>query len=105
MAQQQQPIIRKAMVDTTKKIIPPIKQVVVTDTIKKHIPVPVDYCTKSKYADYKRRLCFDSTVQQNVIMLLDKVDPTFVNEAKNAMDRYNGENYRDPKNYSYQTGI
>jgi len=36
---------------------------------------------------------FDSTQMQNVVMWLNKVDPTYVNEAVNALKRYNGENY------------
>ena len=77
---QQQPIVQH-IVDTVKKMAVPVKPVVV-DTVKKIYQPVVS-------GDY----VFDSTTQQNVAMLLDKVDPTFVNEAKNAMDRYNAENF------------
>jgi len=92
--QQQQPVIRKAIVDTTKKIAPPVKPVVVADTIKKQIQPAVDTTSKVNHPIVSGDYIFDSTAQHNVAMLLDKVDPTFVNEAKNAMDRYNAEKFR-----------
>lgn len=36
----------------------------------------------------------DTSAVHNVIMLLDKVDGTYVNESKNAFTRYLGESYR-----------
>ncbi len=38
---------------------------------------------------------FNGTTQQNVIMVLDKVDGTYVNESKNAFTRYIAENFRN----------
>jgi hypothetical protein len=74
--------------DSVKKIASPVKPVV-ADTAKKTI-LPPQSIVNGSYT-------FDSTVSHNVVMLLDKVDPTFVNEAKNAVDRYNGENFGSKK--------
>lgn len=38
---------------------------------------------------------FSATAPQNVIMVLDKVDGTYINESKNAFTRFVGENFRD----------
>lgn len=38
---------------------------------------------------------FNEAAPQNVIMLLDKVDGTYINEAKNAFSRYVSEGYSD----------
>ncbi|MGG9972403.1 tetratricopeptide repeat protein [Ferruginibacter sp. SUN002] len=38
---------------------------------------------------------FNEAAPQNVIMLLDKVDGTYINEAKNAFSRYISEGYGD----------
>lgn len=37
---------------------------------------------------------FDPSGTHNIIMVLNKVDPTYINEAKNAFNRYNQEKYR-----------
>jgi thermostable 8-oxoguanine DNA glycosylase len=37
---------------------------------------------------------FKVDATQNVVMLLDKVDVTYVNESKNAFARYTSDNYR-----------
>ncbi|UAY51488.1 type IX secretion system periplasmic lipoprotein PorW/SprE [Ferruginibacter albus] len=68
--------------DSVKKIVPP--PVVKTDSVKKILPPAVKVV--NGYS-------FDSTQTTNVIMQLDKVDPTFVNEAVNALNRYNAEKY------------
>jgi hypothetical protein len=80
-------IVHSNGMDSSKKITPVIKPPV-ADTSKKIIPpAPI---TNGVYT-------FDSTVIHDVVMLLDKVDPTFVNEAKNAVDRYNAENFGSKK--------
>ena len=38
---------------------------------------------------------FNEKAPQSVIMVLDKVDATFINEAKNAMNRYVTENFQE----------
>ncbi|MDB5280772.1 MAG: hypothetical protein JWR61_5727 [Ferruginibacter sp.] len=38
---------------------------------------------------------FNTANPQNVIMVLDKVDGTYINESKNAFTRFVGENFRD----------
>jgi hypothetical protein len=53
------------------------------DTIKKAAPVFVN----GPYT-------FNSAEKQNVIMVLDKVDGTYVNESKNAFTRYVAESFR-----------
>ena len=38
---------------------------------------------------------FNTASAQNVIMVLDKVDGTYINESKNAFSRFVGENFRE----------
>ena len=40
---------------------------------------------------------FDMDAAQYVVMILDKVDPVYLNEAKNAFARYNLEKYSDQR--------
>jgi len=76
-------IVRHILVDSNNKIM--VVKPAINDTGKKIMPrmTPI---VSGVYT-------FDSTIQHEVIMVLDKVDPTFVNEAKNAVDRYNSENF------------
>jgi len=83
------PVIPKIVVkkDTTKKAVPVITKIVVAkDTIKKAAPILVN-----------ASFVFDPAQTQNVIMLLDKVDGTYVNESKNAFTRYVSENFKTQK--------
>ena len=68
--------------DVLKKDKQAFSDVVITkDTIKKVAPILVNGL-----------FTFNAATQQNVIMLLDKVDGTYVNESKNAFTRFVTEN-------------
>ena len=92
-----QPVVQKTITDTvrrnapvldTTKKMPVVTKPAITDTVKKVMPT-----APSPSAIVLGPYSFDSTTRHDVVMLLDKVDPTFVNEAKNAMSRYNGDSY------------
>ena len=71
--------------DPVKKVLPVIPDKVISkDTIKKSAPVLVN-----------ASFVLDVSKPQNVIMLLDKVDGTYVNESKNAFSRYVTENFKN----------
>ncbi len=95
-------------VDTPKIVTPPV------DTVTKTIPVKVDTVKRaepSKIDTPKRVLPAVDSVKKvapalsngvftmalesphSVVMLLDKVDQVYITEAKNAIARYNRENY------------
>ncbi len=48
---------------------------------------------------------FNTATPQNVIMVLDKVDGTYVNESKNAFTRYVAENFRNQKILVTKTAV
>ena len=59
----------------------PVTQPVIKDSVKKLVPVTNGTFTLSL------------TSPHYVLMILDKVDPVYVNEAKNALARYNNEKF------------
>ncbi len=75
-------IVSPKLFDSSKAVIPP-PLVSTKDSVKKIVPVIVN----GPYT-------FRPTMPQNVIMVLDKVDGTYVNESKNAFTRFVGENLR-----------
>jgi tetratricopeptide (TPR) repeat protein len=76
-------IVSPKIFDSSKAVTPkPVS--IVKDTIKNVAPVVVN-----------GPFTFNTTTPQNVIMVLDKVDGTYVNESKNAFTRYVAENFRD----------
>ena len=71
--------------EPTIKVPPVIPDIVIArDTVKKIAPVLVN-----------ASFVLDVSKPQNVIMLLDKVDGTYVNESKNAFTRYVTENFKN----------
>jgi tetratricopeptide (TPR) repeat protein len=63
--------------------VAPVTLPVVMDTVKKPVPIIVS-------GDF----AFNVAVPQNVMMVLNKVDGTYVNESKNAFNRYVSEKFR-----------
>ena len=79
------PVIPGGIRDTVVKV-PPTILPAVKDSIKKTVPVPI--ITNGAFT-------FNPAAAQNVIMVLDKVDGTYVNESKNAFTRYVADNFRE----------
>lgn len=75
------PVAKKPEITVAPIIVPIAK-----DTIKKAAPIIVS-------GDF----VFNTAVPQNVMMVLNKVDGTYVNESKNAFTRYIGEKFRGQK--------
>ncbi len=77
--------IQKQGVVTTDKI--PVKETVIPQTVtidpNKKLPAPI---VRSGYN-------FDPNSNQNVIMILTKVDPVYNSEARNAFIRYNAQKH------------
>lgn len=75
----------------------PVMPAKITDTIVRvPIPVPVPKDTVAKTITAPVKLgSFTMTLAAPhvVLMILDKVDPVYVTEARNAFNRYNRENY------------
>jgi len=69
-----------------------IKKVAVATVIK---PVVKDSINQSPTSSKIGKFTFNTTDEQYVVMVLDKVDGTYVNESKNAFDRYVKENFKD----------
>jgi tetratricopeptide (TPR) repeat protein len=66
-----------------KKIETVTPEKTITINPEKQLPPPVSNAT----------FTFDPNVPQNVIMVLNKVDPVYSSEARNAFTRYNSENF------------
>lgn len=66
-------------------VTPPVKQPV-TDTPKLQVPPPPPPVAATPYV-------FKATDKYYVVLVLNKVDPVFINEAKNAFFRHNRETY------------
>lgn len=66
-------------------VTPPVKQPVVVDTVKAQV-VPPAVVAPTPYA-------YKPADKYYVVLVLNKVDPVFMNEAKNAFFRYNRETY------------
>jgi len=76
----QQPIAR----DTTKAAIAPVNLPPVKDTVK--VVAPTLFSNGP--------FTLNTATPHNVIMIMDKVDGTYVNESKNAFARYLGESFK-----------
>jgi len=89
----EQPIVIK---DTVKLIEKPvlIKDTVKTIAPKIIVPKAKDSVVKAPTVFSNGPFTLNTAAQQNVIMILDKVDGTYVNESKNAFTRYLGESFR-----------
>ncbi|MFT3680356.1 MAG: tetratricopeptide repeat protein [Ferruginibacter sp.] len=76
-------IVSPKLYDSVKAITAaPVTPPVIKDTVVKAAPV-----VSGPYV-------FNAAAVHNVVMLLDKVDATYVNESKNAFARYVSDNYR-----------
>ncbi|MBC7889323.1 MAG: hypothetical protein H7Z13_15710 [Ferruginibacter sp.] len=75
----EQPVLK----DTVKTVKPPVIVPPVKDTVKKGPTVFVN-----------GPFTLNTEVPHNVVMIMDKVDGTYVNESKNAFTRYLKENFR-----------
>ncbi len=77
------PVISGALRDTaviaSSTLTPAVK-----DSVKKMVPILIN-----------GPFTFNPGAIQNVIMILDKVDGTYVNESKNAFTRYVAENFKE----------
>jgi len=76
-----EPTQQKTVTEQPKTVIPDQKKDVIEPQVVK--PQPVTNGTFS----------FVAEEPQNVVMILDKVDPVYVSEARNAFNRYNRENF------------
>lgn len=83
---QNEPVITKNEVKTSKPVVPAARDSVV---IKKAIPVAPPVVVKD--------FSFVATDPHFVVVLLDKVDPVYANEARNAFNRFNLEKYYNQK--------
>src|SRR6185295_18164128 len=84
---------------TVKDSLKVTEQPVVKDTVKTSnppvVPPPVkDSVKKAPTVFVNGPFTLNTEVPHNVIMLMDKVDGTYVNESKNAFTRYLGESFR-----------
>ena len=95
--------IKKDTVATVPNVViasPPVvkKEVTQTPPVEKKpvvIPPPVRKDTEAKKPSRKPgEYYFDSTTKHYTAIILDKVDPLFVTEVKNAYFRFNREHYR-----------
>lgn len=70
------------VVETPKPVNKPVAPPVIKDTVTK-APPPLS----------SGSFVMAVNAPHHVLMVLDKVDPVYINEAKNAFNRYNRENY------------
>jgi tetratricopeptide (TPR) repeat protein len=87
------PVIVKAGADSVKKIVQPVA---IKDSVKKIVPIaPVG----------PGQFSFNPASAQHLIMVMEKVDNTYANEAKNAFVRYNDEMFYSKQYTIEKTGI
>lgn len=79
-------IVSPKLYDTTRTVVIKNDKLLAKDSLVKAPPKPV-------IGPYS----FNASAVHNVIMILDKVDPTYVNESKNAFTRFAADNYRQNK--------
>ncbi len=89
----EQPIVKKDAVKLVEK------PVLIKDTVKSVAPQVIvpkakDSVVKAATIYSNGPFTLNTTAPQNVIMILDKVDGTYVNESINAFTRYLGESFR-----------
>jgi hypothetical protein len=80
-------IPKRTLIDTATKI--PQPKPVVTNPIKDSVVTKAPIVTPTAPTAF----AFDTTAAHYVVLVLNKVDPVFMNEAKNAFFRYNRETY------------
>ncbi len=76
-------VITQPKIEEPKKITPEVKKEVVKPARVTVKPQPITNGT----------FTFNADEPQNVIMILEKVDPVYVSEARNAFNRYNKDNF------------
>ena len=85
--------------DSSKAVIPKVIPGVPRDSVTKAAPVvinnPKDSVKKAAPVFVNGPFTFNTAAPHNVIMVLNKVDGTYVNESKNAFTRYIAENFSD----------
>ena len=85
----------KPMSQSVKDNFKPAELPVLKDTVKIAAPpLVVPPVKKGPTVFSNGPFTLDTEAPHNVIMLLDKVDGTYVNESKNAFTRYLGESFR-----------
>jgi hypothetical protein len=92
-------VVTRPKSDSTK-VTPPV-------TVTQPPPKPTGDSTAAKPPVTKTAFAYNPNQAHYVVLLLNKVDPVFVNEAKNAFIRYNRDTYYN-KPYSvdlYQLDI
>ncbi len=72
---------------------PPKKDTVVVKPIVVNNPPPKDTVAVKPVTKVNSPFKYDAGAQHYVVLILNKVDPVFSNEAKNAFFRYNRETY------------
>jgi Tfp pilus assembly protein PilF/outer membrane protein assembly factor BamD (BamD/ComL family) len=89
------PKVEDKKVEATPKTENKPKEVVPPPTVEvKPLPVPVKKDTvAAKRAPIVKDFTFVAADPQYVVVLLDKVDPVYASEAKNAFNRYNRERF------------
>jgi tetratricopeptide (TPR) repeat protein len=97
-------------IDTSKKVVAPVEKTL-TDSVKVQVPtlkpdsiknsaptaikaVAKDSVAKAPTVFSNGPFTINTAAPQNVMMILDKVDGTYINESKNAFSRYINENFR-----------
>ena len=85
----------KPLAKSVKDNFKPAELPVLKDTVKTiALPVVVPPVKRGPTVFSNGPFTLDTEAPHNVIMLLDKVDGTYVNESKNAFTRYLGESFR-----------
>ncbi|MEP7108137.1 MAG: hypothetical protein ABI760_09140, partial [Ferruginibacter sp.] len=80
--------------DSVKQVEQPVIKDTVQTTISPAIPPVKDSVKKASTFFVNGPFTLNTAEPHNVIMILDKVDGTYVNESKNAFTRYLNESFR-----------
>ncbi|MGV3528536.1 MAG: hypothetical protein ACO1OO_06560 [Flavisolibacter sp.] len=91
VAQQVKPEPAKPIADTTQNVVKAEPPAPPKDTVVTR-PAPVTTQPAAPQAD-PDKFYFDPNAQHYAVIVLDKVDPIFVNEARNAFDRFTKESF------------
>ena len=90
-------IVTPKRFDSSKAVMPiniPALKDITKNTVPVHAPVAEDTVKKTAPILVNGPFIFNTTATQNVMMVLDRVDGTYVNESKNAFTRYVAESFR-----------
>jgi outer membrane protein assembly factor BamD (BamD/ComL family) len=99
------PVTKTDTVTAKKEVVttPPVKKdTTVTKPVVTNPPVKKDTVVAKKPVRKPGEYYFDSTTTHYAVVILDKVDPLFAVEVKNAYFRFNREHYR---NQSFEMNI